>query len=318
MTTLILADPHFSANPRDAYRLEFLHKRLPEMLLTYKVTQTYILGDVCEAKDEHSAYLVNQVVDGIAKIHFHAPVTMLMGNHDYLQQGEPFFRFMRNVPGLRYISKPVLRKHGHMFLPFTRDPKKDWASLSPEGVERIFTHMTFEGATGGFGHKLEGPKLSLLPDVPIISGDVHVPQKIDNLTYVGAPYTVDFGDDYIGRVLLLKDDRMSAVVVGGPQKRIVRAPNMAGCKRGDIVRVEVPIKAAEYSRWQERCDQIRAWAEEQGVYLDSIIPLISDASGVATKSIKRKAPASDDAVLMTYAKIKGIDKRTLETGRKLL
>lgn len=317
VTTLITADLHFSANPRDAYRLQFLHKRLPDLITTYKVDQIYILGDLCETKDEHAAYLVNQVVDGIARINNISPVTLLMGNHDFLQQGEPFFRFLRNIPGLRYIAQPR-QKNGHLFLPFTRTPEQDWKSVEFGGVKRVFTHMTFDGASSGFGHKLEGVSLDLLPNVPIISGDIHTPQKIENLTYVGAPYTVDFGDNYLGTVLLLKDDRMSRVTVGGPQKRIVRAPNMTPAKRGDIIRVEVPIKAADYSRWQERCDEIRAWAEEEGVYLDSIIPIITDSKEKPGQKIKRKAPLNDDAVLEAYAKIKGIDERTLKEGRKLL
>jgi hypothetical protein len=320
MTTLVTADLHFSANPRDAYRLQFLHKRLPSMIETYKVDEIYILGDLCEAKDEHSAYLVNQIVDGITKVHFHAPVTVLMGNHDFLQQGEPFFRFLRNIPGLKYISKPQrMMTGGKLFLPFTRTPERDWKDLDFKGVKRIFTHMTFKGAYGGGGHKLEGVPLDLLPDAPIVSGDVHVPQKLDNVTYVGAPYSIDFGDTYVGRVLLLKDDHISQVTVGGIQKRVLRAPNnLAGCNRGDIVRVEVPVKAKDYSKWQERVEEIRAWAVNKGVNLDSVIPLITDASDKPRAASVRKAPVNDEQLLISYAKAKGIDDLTLKTGKRLL
>lgn len=326
-TVLITADLHFSANPRDEYRLQFLHKRLPSLIETYKVDQTYILGDLCESKDEHPAYLVNQIVDGITKVHFHAPVTMLMGNHDFLQQGEPFFRFLRNIPGLRYRSKPAKSTIGRserfngcdLFLPFTRTPERDWKDLDFKGVKRIFTHMTFKGAEGGFGHRLDGVPLKLLPNVPIISGDVHVPQKLENVTYVGAPYSVDFGDSYVGRVLLLKDDRISQVTVGGAQKRLLRAPNnLAACNRGDIVRVEVPVKAKDYSKWQERVEEIREWAVNKGVQLDSVIPLITDAQDKPRAASVRKAPVNDEQLLTSYAKAKGIDDLTLKTGKRLL
>lgn len=318
---LITSDWHLSSNPRDRYRLDFLYKRLPNLIQTYKVTEVFFCGDLCEAKDEHSAYLVNQIVDGITKVHFHAPVTVLMGNHDFLQQGEPFFRFLRNIPGLRYISKPRLSARGpYAFLPFTRTPERDWEALDFKGVKRIFTHATFKGANSGFGHRLDGVPLNLLPDVPIISGDVHVPQKLENVTYVGAPYSVDFGDTYVGRVLLLKDERMSQVTVGGTQKRIVRFDygGMTPCKRGDIVRVEVPIKAKDYSKWQERVQEIRGWAVEQGVQLDSVIPLITDASDKPRAASARKAPVNDEQLLTSYAKAKGIDDLTLKTGKRLL
>jgi hypothetical protein len=317
MKILVTADTHFGANPRDAYRLEFLNKRLPSMIKTYKIDEIYILGDITEVKDEHGAQLVNEIVDGLSQIHYIAPVTILMGNHDFLLEGWPFFRFLKNIPGLRFYTNPTKIKT-NLFLPFTRQPHIDWKRLDFNNVKRIFTHMPFEGAVGSFGHPIKGVSLDLLPDIPIISGDVHSPQKFRNLTYVGAPYSVDFGDDYIGRVLILDDSRLSPVHVGGPQKKIVRAPDFCKCRAGDIVRVEVPIKASEYAKWQEKCYEISQWATENHVYLDSIIPLITDAS---EKPVDKKivhAAKNDEQILYEYAKVKNIDEKTLHIGKGLL
>jgi Calcineurin-like phosphoesterase len=316
---LITADLHFSATPRDAYRLQFLHKRLPALLKTYKVEQLMILGDMCEVKDQHGAWLVNQIVDGLAEIaKTVSSIVVLMGNHDFLQEGHPFFRFTKHIPNVVYRDRPRL-VNGNLFLPFTSTPEKDWPAIDMKGAKRIFTHMTFDGATGGFGRKLEGASLDLLPKVPIISGDVHTPQKFANLTYVGAPYTVDFGDDYAGRVLLLDDKRLSSVVVGGPQKRLIKAPTLAGARAGDVVRVEVPIKAKDYSHWSERHEQIRKWADEAGVTLDSVVPVIIDASERAVNKAKlQRAAINDDALLTEYGKAKKIDERTLAIGKAFL
>lgn len=315
---LITADPHFSANPRDAYRLNFLHKRLPALIKTYKVDMLYVLGDLCEVKDQHGAWLVNQIVDGISAIaKTVSTVSVLMGNHDYLQEGHPFFRFINNIPNVVYRDRP--RRVGtYLFLPFTRNPVNDWKELDLKGVKRIFTHITFDGATGGFGRKLEGVSLNLLPKLPIVSGDVHSPQKFANLTYVGAPYTVDFGDDYVGRVLLLDDNRLSSVVVGGPQKRLITSSHLSA-RKGDIVRVEVPIKAKDYSKWSERYDEIKKWAEENDVTLESAVPKIIDASERAiNKSKLRRAAVDDEALVDEYGKAKKIDQRTLAIGKELL
>ena len=319
MTTLITADLHFSATPRDAYRLQFLHKRLPALLKTYHVDKLYILGDMCEVKDQHGAVLVNQIVNGLASIaKIVSSVSILMGNHDFLQEGHPFFRFTQHIPNITYRDRPR-RVGDHLFLPFTRTPEKDWKVVNFIGVKRIFTHMTFDGATGGFGRKLEGVSLDLLPEVPIISGDVHTPQKLDKLlTYVGAPYHIDFGDDYAGRVLLLDDKRVSSVVVGGPQKRLIKAPHLTGARSGDVVRVEVPIKAKDYSKWAERHEQIRKWAEETGVMLDSVVPVVIDASERAVDKHKMQKAIDDGALLTEYAKAKKIDERTLAIGREFL
>ena len=53
-------------------------------------------------------------------------------------------------------------------------------------ARRIFTHNTFAGAIRANGVQLGGIPLDALPDVPIISGDIHNPQRNGRLTYVGA------------------------------------------------------------------------------------------------------------------------------------
>lgn len=336
MTTLVTADWHASANPRDAYRWRFIEETLPAMIAEHGVRRVIVLGDFTEAKDRHASALVNRLVDALAKIAEAAHVYALKGNHDYLAEGEPFFRFLRHVPRVRWINEPTrltLRGLGPcMLLPHTRDVTADWAAVDPNEPDWFFCHQTFRGARGEGGRELDGPPATMFPrDARVVSGDVHRPQKVGPVTYVGAPYTVDFGDDYEPRVLLLREGRKpQSVPVPGPQKRLVtlsgRYP-LAGLdmdhplsaasplREGDVVkvRVEVPPRYAA-SRAEVRA-RVRAWADKAGLALHAVQVVAPEVISVSPASTKQ---VSDKELVAAYARRMKKGKAVLAAGLKIM
>ena len=222
MTDLLTADWHLSDNPRDAYRFEFLEQRLPKLIRHYQISRLYLLGDLTEAKNHHSSQLVNRIIDGLLHIQDQgAEVFLLRGNHDSdADTDNPFFGFAGYFNDFHYIHQPT-HFDGDLLLPHSRDPARDWRDLDLAGVTMILAHATFTGAVGSNRAPLAGvaPPSST---IPIVSGDVHVPQKIGNVTYVGAPFSIDFGDDYQPRVLLRAGSKLTTVNLKGSQKRIIR------------------------------------------------------------------------------------------------
>lgn len=164
-----------------------------------------------DAKDYHSATLVNRLVREIMTTNtsverFH----VLMGNHDYLREGEAFFTFLNHFDGLRFITSQwddMLDDPtgpGALFLPHTKNPAKDWAELDCSQFEYVFMHQTIKGAVASNGVKMDGEHM---PDLSawskIYSGDIHVPQVIRHVEYVGSPYHVHFGDSFDPRCILI-------------------------------------------------------------------------------------------------------------------
>src|SRR5262252_4520552 len=121
---LITADLHLGDNPRDAYRLDIL-SRLRQLARKHNTDHVAILGDLTTEKNYHSSWLVNHIADGIAALAADVQVTVLMGNHDYEESDNPFFRFLDSIDGVWFITRP-LRKAGVMWLPHSRNPEKDW------------------------------------------------------------------------------------------------------------------------------------------------------------------------------------------------
>lgn len=324
MRTLVTADLHATDNPRDSYRWRFIEEKLPELIKQCGLGRVLMLGDFTEQKTGHSAGLVNRLVDAVAAIAELAQVYMLKGNHDYLAEDVPFYRFARHIPRVRWINDPTaLRLRGLgscLFLPHTPRPSEDWKPLLRDDYDWFFCHQTFGGADLG-GHAAAGAPPPFSRGARVVSGDVHKPQRVGPVTYVGAPYAVDFGDAYSPRVLLLEDERVESIPVDGPQKVLVdgsRGPGGITARTGDVVKVRVEVprdckesRAAIRAKW-------RAWADAQGVMLHAVEICAPKALLGAGKAAEARGRSSDAELVRRYAKRAKAGKATLAAGLKLM
>ena len=321
MTRLITADLHFSENSRDGYRFR-LFKTLRALIKKYTVEELLILGDLTEAKDNHGADLVNRIVDELAQLAQQVRIIVLRGNHDLQGSHAPFFQFLYNIAGLSYISTPQ-RIGDDLFLPHTRNWEKDWKDVDFDGVRFIYTHNTFAGARGENGAALEGFAAPRGPRV--ISGDVHVPQRFDNVIYCGAPFHIDFGDRYQPRLLLQYGEDLAglkSIPVVGPQKQLITlksggTADFTDVRPGDILRIRIPIARKDYAHWPELCQTTREVATGYGFIVDSIQPLVIEGPNNPTP--RRIKPAqSDEEILREYGQSQSLEERTIKVGLELL
>lgn len=333
MPGLVTADLHLSINPRDAYRFAAM-QHLAELIEKHKAEWLLILGDLTEEKNYHPATLANDVVDLIFNLSCMCPVFILRGNHDYTDADCPYFFFVRHMERVKWINKPTLSQISKdmscLFLPHTANYKRDWVNLpfakgGWQGVNWVFAHNTFEGASTEHGHKLHGIPPTVFPDdVEVISGDIHTPQKIDCVTYVGSPYTVDFGDAFEPRVLLLTESKMQSIPMLGPQKRLVeldaRGLQLWECDnlyKDDIVKVRYKLQPEELEFWPGIKDQIKS-----KLINNDCIPFLIQP--VLNKTVVKKAQIashhikSDEQVVQDFGKRFKVPEPTLEAGLELM
>jgi DNA repair exonuclease SbcCD nuclease subunit len=339
MLTLITADLHLSDATRDNYRHQWIGEALPALIRQHKVGCLLCLGDLCESKDYHSAWLVNRVVDHFYKLASLCPVVVLRGNHDYLTSADnPFYQFLKRIKGIHWINTPF-ESTGKLsdkcfphslgdvlFLPHTTNYQRDWKLLNFKKYDWIFAHQTFTGADNGHGFRLDGIPLDVFPkDAHVISGDVHKPQTLGCVTYVGAPTTIDFGDDYKPRVLLLDGKKVTSIPCSGPQKRLIElsAGNLAfpisgpaTVAKGDILKVRVSISSKQMEHWPEIKDRVHKWGDKHGYIIHQVIP-VQTGSNVSKKAVVSKA-RTDEQIFLDYVKSRKIDERTAKTGRILM
>lgn len=341
---LALADLHLTENPTDQYRHDFMDA-LPAILERRQIDALAILGDLTQEKDRHPAQLVNKVVhqlDAVAKI---VPVLILEGNHDFQNEGFPFFAFVNRIPNIEWVGRithgAALKGrnfrsifNGCLFLPHTRNYARDWADIikPPKGVlgfesyRAVFCHNTFNGAEVGWGRKLDGIPLDIFPKkAKVFAGDIHVPQTLGPVTYVGAPYTINFGDDYEPRMIIIEDHAWHSVKLGGfPQKRLIEVDDLAdllkvkGVKEGDIIKVR--IGQDDMGNWGSIHRDILEWGADHGLIIHRAEPVMSHR--VVNKRIRVRASAasaiSDAELVKTYGKRHTLEQPVIKIGLELL
>ena len=129
MRPLIFTDIHLTDNPREEYRWRVFDDAIVQFLFLKKATDIMILGDLTDRKDNHSASLVNRLVRNVKRLAELAPVTVLMGNHDYLDPINPFFGFLGAAFRRERFGQPG--RHQYQVDKCQAGSNKGWHAVAP-------------------------------------------------------------------------------------------------------------------------------------------------------------------------------------------
>ena len=322
MTYLIIGDLHLTDKPRDAYRFD-IFPWIRKMQVKYRPTATYLLGDLTDSKDNHSATLVNKIVDGLWSIH----PTAVRGNHDYsANQKNPFFDFVNYIEGIQFITDAQTIGNVAIIPHYRSQAEFDQAVRDCGKADMYLCHQTFDGAIAETGRRLTGLSASpielMKPRLGVYAGDVHKPQRAGIVTYVGCPYQVRFGDDFEPRCLLVDNQGNERELrFDAPRKwsLVVRDKfdilNDDYLCEGDQVKLTIELTREEAPDWK---------SIKQGV-LDACKQVGVDVYGVKmkVKTGKQNKPevkpnASNEEIFEQYCKASKTTKYCHEMGLKLL
>ncbi len=336
MKFLATADIHLDDNPRNEYRwgiFEWLRRRAE----TYRVDFGVICGDLTDRKDYHSSALANRIHDELEALNDVCPWYVLKGNHDYDQDPDtPFFRWWKN-----FITHPeelvVGGDHVYLF-PNTR---KSLAGFDFTGFDVIFMHQCFIGSQASNGFLLEtGSKPALLSksrtnDALVISGDIHVPQKVGNVIYCGSPHPVRFGDEYPCSVLYFDGEKLKRL----KRRTIRKATPSLVLEDGDVSEIEedltglyddftagdqlkftVYLPRFAFPDWAVVREAVTRWAEKRGVHLESLQlkELEGEKRKKPTEREEKDFGSSAKDLFDSFCEAKDVPRRYRKTGEKLL
>lgn len=334
---ILVSDTHLEDGADKEYRWAFFEALREQIRMGER--RIFHLGDLTDKKDRHSAALVNRIIqefDLLATDDWGDPVegldiTVLKGNHDQPLKGDPFWAILDTMQApVCFIYEPTT-VGDMMFLPHSENPAVEWASLDFTGVKVVFIHQTLTGvkAEGGAHHVLEGlagiPKFP--PHVKVYSGDIHLPQTIKwgtDVTYVGAPHRVRFGDDHQCRLLRLDDVDYSIIEeihLDSPQKAVVEVSSVAelkalGLAQGDMARVRFVVPPDRLESFAVDEAAIKAYAAETGIVLDGIAPIVDQKA--APGAADMKFDSNPITMFKQFAAAEGLDPGLLEAGMDML
>ena len=332
LPAIITTDLHLTSDPNDEYRWG-LFPWLIEQGKKGRVRSVAILGDLTDAKDYHSSVLVNRVVDNIKKLRDAiGQVLILVGNHDYLKDGHPYFSFLNALDGVKFIHEPFSDLEEELpvlWLPHSKNPAKEWEVFkSLDWYSHIFMHQTFNGSVASNGQKMEGDGVDrvswmnkdLVPEV--WSGDIHVPQKKGLVEYVGSPYHVHFGDSFSPRAILLeRGGKRKDLVFPTIQRATLKLNSLDDLfslevSPGDQVKLKMVMDESEqqdWPRWRERAKQ---WAAKEQVQLCGLALEVKKSRRRLEKHEDSSARPED--ILFKFVSDEDLGPDAYETGMEIL
>ena len=274
----LVGDLHFTDRASDSYRWG-IFPWLVKQQAKYQPEATFLAGDITDSKDRHSATLVNKIVAGL--ITLKPPIYIVMGNHDYRDPKNPFFKFLSHIDGIHFVTEPTVVKAGKRMalIPHYRTQDEFTAAVKlacDDNPDSFLCHQTFDGAIAETGARLSGlsasPIESFKPRLGVYAGDVHRPQTQGIVTYIGCPYHVRFGDNFEPRCIHVRPSgdetypwfdapRKWSLTVRGPENIL----NNKELLEGDQVKLTVQLAREEAIEWKQVRQAVLAACKELGL-----------------------------------------------------
>jgi hypothetical protein len=289
--------------------------------------RVFILGDLADRKDKHSGELVNRMVAKLWEVlELGGTIDIIKGNHDEPLAGTPYWNILNRMSRrMSFYIIPTITSDGILLLPYTPDPHKAWRRALSWDPRGIFMHQPVNNAVLESGRKYQdAPLLPKLPDVNIWSGDIHTPQTVGYINYVGAPHPIDFGDKYPTRIVQLHDATLELqreCFIRTTARRVLNITSAASLqtlilRSGDQVKVRYTIDPDKLHMWPQEKAAIAQWAKENAVILHSIEPIVILGDRMPGKA----ASISNDAkqLLSDFAKREGLTAEITQTGKLIL
>ncbi len=328
MTWLITSDIHLSDRARDEHRFG-LFKWLAKQQEKHQVTATFVLGDITEQKDKHSSKLVNRTVDELTRLR--PPVYVLRGNHDCTDPNDPFFRFLNCIDGLEFVVEPTMVENGVVMIPHQRAQAQfDQAcTITPRSAKGVMLHQTLAGAKAETGARLNGltikqggPLSSFVKPRGIWAGDVHRPQVVSGVTYVGSPYHIRFGDDFTPRVLLVRDGVEQNLYYPAPRKWSLTIKDETALEAEELhpddqVKLNLELPIEEACNWQEYKQRILAVCHERGLEVFGLsVSLIGKRKRIQNGGVP--SLKTHEEVVMAYCLKEGVGNGIKRAGMEIV
>jgi hypothetical protein len=323
---LITADLHFTESPHDAYRFG-IFPWLVKQAWKYKADGFYILGDLTDKKDRHPAALVERVVRGISDLREQAEIDVVMGNHDFVDIGQPFFDFLNQMESVRFHRETGVTTDDVYVIPFQPDQASfNEACRYAIPGQGVLLHQMITGAIGDTGARLTGISTAPLEAVKprwCYAGDIHTPQTVGPVTYVGSPYHTRFGEPYKPRVLLLDEvtGKTTDLYFPAPKKISIEIndPDLLlepifDLQKGDHVKVTLELAREELTDWANQKKRIFEICRELGVEVFGVtLKAAPSTARVTTEPTRTKAETFE-----TFCSVENVPSKVKQAGKAIV
>ena len=184
------------------------------------------------------------------------------------------------------------------------------------------------GLTRGKGQKLQGVPNRYWHDRGfrglVLSGDIHVPQRCGTVTYVGAPYAINFGDTFEPRALRYSAGKLTRLKTPSIQKWSIdindvdELAEMPDLREGDQLKIRVHLQREEAADWDQVRQRLLEIAKSRKVDIHGMNLVVKNARR-STDDAPTKVTSSDpQTVLAGFAESRDLDPAVEEIGKTII
>jgi len=336
MSILLTADFHLDDNPSAEYRWK-IFDLIKDIYKDTPFHSLYILGDLTNRKNNHDAKLVERLVSSFEDLAFFMnEVIILKGNHDYTDEDSPFFLFLSRFNNIEYISKENrCDRFSEQWLPNT----KNFNYTLDENAKYIFMHQSLMGSKVGntfLKSGLDSRMFDSIKTKTIFSGDIHYGQEFGNVTYVGAPYHINFGDAYEGRLLLINDtgeieelktDKIFPsklkLDINGEElmemKSFMNILTIPRIKTGDFIKTVIHVNKNDTYKWDDFKKKIKEISLNDGLILSSSELKLVESNNIMEQTITTiKNEVDEKEIVKKFFEKENLDDFYLECAKEVM
>lgn len=328
---MLVGDLHLTDNARDLHRFD-VFPWIKKQQSKRDTAATFLAGDITDSKDRHSSTLVNKIVAGLTMLK--PPVYIDMGNHDYRDAKNPFFKFLSHIPGIHFVTEPTVIKavKRMAIIPHYRTQDEFTAAVKlvcNDDPDSFLCHQTFDGAIAETGVRLTGlsasPIESYDPELGVYAGDVHRPQTQGIVTYIGCPYHVRFGDDFEPRCIYVSASGTEAYPwFEAPRKwsLAVRGPeNLLSNKNlfeGDQIKLTINVAREEAIDWKNIRQNVLAACKELRLEVHGVKLEVSTTKRRERTKLDEPNGSSPAETFDQFCRSENVAKNFKEIGKEIL
>jgi DNA repair exonuclease SbcCD nuclease subunit len=203
-TILFIGDIHIKFS-----NLKDLDKLRVKMLQMKEISFIVVAGDILDTHEKIQTQLMNKAYDFIKNLRTMAPVYVLVGNHDYINNQQfltdnHWMNAMKEWDRVNIIDYPLrLEKSGYtfMFVPYVSPGRFVEALDKIEGWKTslcVFAHQEIKDCKMGCIRSIEGDTWNAEWPM-LVSGHIHERQNVgNNVLYPGSVLNHAFGSDNQG------------------------------------------------------------------------------------------------------------------------
>lgn len=234
-TFLAIGDPHFQTKNMD--KLDAFIAKIRALIQQVKPSGVVVMGDLLHDHEKVHTLVMNKAHEFIQEIASLAPVFLLVGNHDYINNSQ-FLTSNHWMNSMKLWSGVVVVDTGHVYQ--TQYGKIIFAPYVPNGrfcealdyidpdwrdARLIFAHQELSG--GAMGMIVSQCEEWPLENPLVVSGHIHDKQRPQqNLFYLGSSMQHAFGESLDKTVSIVTVDEdavhLDKVNLGMSRKRIVQ------------------------------------------------------------------------------------------------